>query len=87
MCLLDKAKFERTKARNDGGPLEQPKQMISADSPTAVQVANLISPTPQPKVLALIWQCGIWLHVAYGVYLVMLLIRVNCICLFNTLYL
>ena len=48
----------RTKAWNDGGPLEQPKQMISADSPatpTAVQVPNLISPTPQPQVLALTW--------------------------------
>ena len=69
VCLLDKAKFERMKARNDGGPLEQPKQMISADSPathTAVLVPNLISPTPQPKVLALTWQCDIWLHVAYG---------------------
>ena len=69
LCLLDKAKYERTKAQNDGGPLEQPKQMISADSPathTAVLVSNLISPTPQPKVLALTWQCDIWLHVAYG---------------------
>ena len=69
VCLLDKAKSKRTKARNDGGPLEQPKQMISADSPatpTAVQVPNLISPTPQPQVLALTWQCDIWLHVAYG---------------------
>ena len=69
VCLLDKAKFKRTKARNDGGPLEQPKQMISADSPatrTIVLVPNLISPTPQPKVLALTWQCDIWLHVAYG---------------------
>ena len=49
VCLLDKAKSKMTKARNDGGPLEQPKQMISADSlatPTAVQVPNLISPTP-----------------------------------------
>ena len=70
MCLLDKAKSKRTKAQNDGGPLEQPKQMISADSPptpTVVQVPNLISPTPQPQVLALTWQCDIWLHVAYGV--------------------
>ena len=69
VCLLDKAKSKRTKARNDGGPLEQPKQMISADSPatrTAVLVPNLISPTPQPKVLALTWQSVIWLHVAYG---------------------
>ena len=69
MCLLDKAKSKRTKARNDGGPLEKQKQMISADSPTtptAVQVPKLISPTPQPQVIALTWQCDIWLHVAYG---------------------
>ena len=45
MCLFDKEKSKWTKARNDGGPLEQPKQMISADSPatpTTVQVPNLI---------------------------------------------
>ena len=69
VCLLDKAKSERTKARNDGGPLEQPKQMISADSPathTAMLIPNLMSPTPQPKVIALTWQCDIWLHVTYG---------------------
>ena len=56
VCLLDNAKSKRTKARNDGGPLEQPKHVISTDSPatpTAVQVPNLISPTPQPQVLAL----------------------------------
>ena len=70
VCLPDKAKSIRTKARNDGDPLEQPKQMISAGSPAtpiAVQVPNLISPTPQPQVLALTWQCDIWLHIAYGV--------------------
>ena len=69
VCLLDKAKSERTKARNDGGPLEQPKQMISVNLPatrTAVLFPNLISHTPQPKVLALTWQYDIWLHVAYG---------------------
>ena len=69
VCLLDKAKSKRTNARNDSGPLEQPKQMISADSlatPTAVQVPNLISPTPQPQVFVLTWQCDIWLPVAYG---------------------
>jgi len=69
VCLLDKAKYERTEARNDGGPVEQPKQTISADSPAtraAVLLPNLISPTPQTKVLSLTWQCDIWLHVAYG---------------------
>ena len=70
VCLLEKAKSKRTKERNDGGPLEQPKPMISADSPatpTVVQVPSLRSPTPPSKVLALTWQCDIWLHVAYGV--------------------
>ena len=45
------------------------------------------SPTPPSQVLALTSQCDMWLHVAYGVYLVMLLISVNCICLVYTLYL
>ena len=45
------------------------------------------SPTPPSQVLALTSQCDMWLLVAYGVWLVMLLIRVNCICLVNTLYL
>ena len=45
------------------------------------------SPTPPSQVLALTTQCDMWLHVAYGVCLAMLLIRVNCICLVNTLYL
>ena len=73
VCLIDKAKSERTKARNDGGPLEQPKQMISADSPatrTIVQAPNLISTTRQPKVLALTWQCDIccMLHMVPNLY-------------------
>ena len=69
VCLLDKAKSKRMKARNDGDPLEQPKQMISADSPAtpiAMQVPKLISSTPQPQVLALTWECDIWLRVAYS---------------------
>ena len=45
------------------------------------------SPTTPSQVLALTLQCDMWLHVAYGVYLVMLLIRVNYIYLVNTLYL
>ena len=45
------------------------------------------SPTPPSQALALTSQCDMWLHVAYGVKLVMLLIRVNCICLIYTLYL
>ena len=59
LCVyLTRQKSKRMKAQNAGGPLEQPKQMISVDSPatpTAVQVPNLISPTPQPQVLALTW--------------------------------
>ena len=89
VCLLDKAKSKRTKARNDGGPLEQPKQMISADSPatpTVVQVPNLISPTPQPRVLALTWQCDILLHVAYGAIACIAPNLLNCLSLAYTLY-
>ena len=68
VCLLNKAKSERTNTRNDGGSLEQPKRMISCVStPTVVQVPNIISPTPQPKVLALTSRCHMWLHVPYGV--------------------
>ena len=79
-----------SKEGDDGGPLQQRKLSICTDSPctdSALHGPSLRSPTPPSKVLALTWQCDIWLHVAYGVYLVMLLIRVNCICLVNTLYL
>ena len=90
---LDKAKSrkrkEKSKEGDDGGPLQQRKRSICTDSPctdSALQGPSLRSPTPPSKVLALTWQCDIWLHVAYGVYLVMLLIRVNCIYLVYTLY-
>ena len=58
---------------------------LNEDSQRSSLVDHRNSPTPQSQVLALTWQCDMWLHVAYGVYLVMLLIRVNCICLVNTL--
>src|SRR3990170_1915938 len=63
--------------------------VVSADedSKRSSVVDDLNCHTPPSQVLALTWQCDMWLHVAYGVYLVMLLIRVNCICLVNTLYL
>ena len=60
---------------------------LSEDSQCSSLVDDRNSPTPPSQVIALTWQCDMWLHVAYGVYLVMLLIRVNCICLVNTLYL
>ena len=60
---------------------------LDEDSECSFIVDYRISPTLASHVLALTWQCDMWLHVAYGVYLVMLLIRVNCICLVNTLYL
>ena len=60
---------------------------LNEDSQRSSLVDHCNSPTPPSQVLALTWQCDMWLHVAYGVYLVMLLIRVNCICLVNTLYL
>ena len=58
---------------------------LNEDSQRSSLVDHRNSPTPPSQVLALTWQCDMWLHVAYGVYLVMLLIRVNCICLVNTL--
>ena len=60
---------------------------LNEDSQRSSLVDHRNSPTPPSQVLALTWQCDMWLHVAYGVYLVMLLLRVNCICLVNTLYL
>ena len=60
---------------------------LNEDSQRSSLVDDRNSPTPPSQVLALTWQCDMWLHVAYGVYFVMLLIRVNCICLVNTLYL
>ena len=60
---------------------------LNEDSQRSSLVDHRNSPTPPSQVLALTWQCDMWLHVAYGVYLVMLLIRVNCICLVYTLYL
>ena len=60
---------------------------LKEDSQRSSLVDHCNSPTPPSQVLALTWQCDMWLHFAYGVYLVMLLIRVNCICLVNTLYL
>ena len=56
---------------------------LNEDSQRSSLVDHRNSPTPPSQVLALTWQCDMWLHVAYGVYLVMLLIRVNCICLVN----
>ena len=61
---------EKSKEGDDGGPLQQRKRSICTDSPctdSALQGPSLRSPTPPSKVLALTWQCDIWLHVAYGV--------------------
>ena len=55
---------------DDGGPLEQRKRSIYTDCPctdSGLQGPSLHSPTPPSKMLALTWQCDIWLHVAYGV--------------------
>ena len=60
---------------------------LNEDSQRSSLVDDRNSPTPPSQVLALTWQCDMWLHVADGVYLVMLLIRVNCICLVYTIYL
>ena len=44
-------------------------------------VDDPIRHTPASQVLALTSRCHMWLHVAYGVYLVLLLNWLNCICL------
>ena len=60
---------------------------LNEDSQRSSPVDDCNSPTPPSHVLALTSQCDMWLHVAYGVELVKLLIRVNCIYLVYTLYL
>ena len=45
----------------------QETEMLDQDSERSSIVDYHISPTPPSKVLALTWQCDMWLHVAYGV--------------------
>ena len=40
---------------------------LDEDSQHSSVVGDRISPTPPSQVLALTWQCDMWLHVAYGV--------------------
>jgi hypothetical protein len=40
---------------------------LDEDSQRSSVVGDRISPTPPSQVLALTWQCDMWLHVAYGV--------------------
>ena len=40
---------------------------LDEDSQRSSVVGDRISPTPPSQVLALTWQCDIWMHVAYGV--------------------
>jgi hypothetical protein len=40
---------------------------LDEDSQCSSVVDERISPTPPSQVLALTWQCDMWLHVAYGV--------------------
>ena len=40
---------------------------LNEDSQRSSLVDDRNSPTPPSKVLALTWQCDMWLHVAYGV--------------------
>ena len=60
---------------------------LNEDSQRSSQVDHRNSPTPPSQVLALTSRYQMWLHVAYGVYHVLLLIWLNCICLLYTLYL
>ena len=47
---------------------------LDEDSQHSSIVDDRISPIPPSQVLALTWQCDMWCHVAYGIYLVLLLI-------------
>ena len=47
---------------------------LNEDSQHSSVVNDHNAPTPPSQVLALTWQCDMWLHIGYGVYLVMLLI-------------
>ena len=49
---------------------------LNEDSQRSSLVDHRNSPTPPSQVLALTWLYDMWLHFAYGVYLVMLLIRI-----------
>ena len=40
---------------------------LNEDSQRSSLVDDRNSPTPPSQVLALTWQCDMWLHVAYGV--------------------
>ena len=40
---------------------------LDEDSQRSSVVGDRISPTPPSQVLALTWQCDMWLHVKYGV--------------------
>ena len=40
---------------------------LDEDSERSSVVDDHICPTPASQVLALTWQCDMWLHVAYGV--------------------
>ena len=75
----------RSKSVVSSSPHDSPETArLNEDSQHSSLVDHRNSPTPPSQVFALTWQCDMWLHVAYGVYLVMLLIRVNCICLAYT---
>ncbi len=45
----------------------QETEMLDEDSEHSSVVDYNISPTLASQVLALTWQCDMWLHVAYGV--------------------
>ena len=53
---------------------------LDEDSERSSVVDYSISPTLASQVLALTWQRDMWLHVAYGVYTVILPIWLDCMC-------
>ena len=63
---------------------QDPQDNARLDSQRSCVDDEHISPTPPSHVLALTWHYYMWLHVAYDVYLVLLLTLLNCICLLYT---
>ena len=53
---------------------------LDEDSERSSVVDYNISPTLASQVLALTWQRDTWLHVTYGVQIVILPIWLNCMC-------
>jgi hypothetical protein len=54
---------------------------LDEDSQCSSIVDDCVSPTPPSQVLALTWQCYMWLHVASAILISLHIIPVNVTCL------